>query len=121
MINSKKYDLGERLIDFAVSIIEFYENLPTTKSASHLGSQLLRSGTSPTLNYGEAKSAESRNDFIHKMKICLKELRETYQCLQILSKAKIFKSEKHIIDLIAECNELIAIFVKSIQTASKSN
>jgi four helix bundle protein len=63
----KKYDLEDRLIDFAVAIINFVEKLLNTKSVNHLGSQLLRSGTSPSLNYGEARSAESRNDFIHKM------------------------------------------------------
>jgi four helix bundle protein len=72
----KKYDLDERLIDFAVVIIFFEESLPNTKSAVHLGGQILRSGTSPSLNYGEAKGAESKNDFLHKMKVCLKELRE---------------------------------------------
>lgn len=118
-MNEKKYDLEERLIDFSVNIIFFVESLPSTKSASHLGGQLLRSGTSPSLNYGEAKSAESKNDFLHKMKVCLKELRESYNCLRILHRAKIYKSEQHVAELIAECNELISIFVKSISTASK--
>lgn len=64
-MGEKKYDIEERLIDFAVGIVFFIESLPTTKSASHLGGQLQRSGTSPSLNYGEAKSAESKNDFLH--------------------------------------------------------
>ena len=72
--NEKRHDLEDRLIDFAVSVINLVESLPNTKSANHLGGQLLRSGTSPSLNYGEAKSGESKNDFIHKMKVCLKEL-----------------------------------------------
>lgn len=76
-MSEKKHDLEDRLIDFAVSIIEFVESLPSTKSAQHLGGQLFRSGTSPSLNYGEAKSGESKNDFVHKMKVCLKELRES--------------------------------------------
>jgi len=118
-MNGKKYDLEERLIDFAVSIIFFVEKLPNSKSAVHLGGQLLRSGTSPALNYGEAKSGESKNDFIHKMKVCLKELRESYNCLRILHRAKIYKNEQEILDIINECNELISIFVKSIITASK--
>ena len=78
--------IEERLIDFAAEVVLFVENLPDKKSAAHLGGQLLRSGTSPSLNYGEAKSAESKKDFIHKMKICLKELRETNNCLKILRK-----------------------------------
>jgi four helix bundle protein len=118
-MNGKKYDLEERLIDFAVLIIFFVEKLPNSKSAVHLGGQLLRSGTSPALNYGEAKSGESKNDFIHKMKVCLKELRESHNCLRILHRAKIYKNEQEILDLIHECNELISIFVKSIITASK--
>jgi len=73
-MKEKKYDIEERLIDFTVVIIIFIESLPNTKSAIHLGGQLLRSGASPSLNYGEAKSAESKNNFLHKMKVCLKEL-----------------------------------------------
>ncbi|MBI4648384.1 MAG: four helix bundle protein [Bacteroidia bacterium] len=119
-MNEKKYDLEERLIDFAVAVILYIESLPNIKSANHLGGQLLRSGTSPSLNYGEAKSAESKSDFIHKMKVCLKELRESYNCLRIMHRAKIYKTEQQIKELITECNELISIFVKSINTASKS-
>lgn len=119
--SDKKFDLEERLIDFSVLIIAFLESLPSTKVASHLGGQLLRSGTSPSLNYGEAKAAESRNDFVHKMKVCLKELRETHNCLRILYKAKIYKSESELNVLIGECNELISIFVRSVSTASKRN
>ena len=115
----KKYDIDERLIDFAVAIINYVESLPNSKSASHLGGQLLRSGTSPSLNYGEAKSAESKGDFLHKMKVCLKELRESYNCLRIMHKARIYKSEQQVQELITECNELISIFVKSIATATK--
>ena len=119
-MNGKKFDIEERLIDFAVEIIFFVESLPNTKSASHLGGQALRSGTSPSLNYGEAKGAESKNDFLHKMKLCLKEWRETYNCLRIMHRAKIYKSEQQLKDMVTECNELISIFVKSIETASKS-
>ncbi len=118
-MSEKKHDLEERLIDFPVAVINFVEKLPNTKSAIHLGGQLLRSGTSPSLNYGEAKSGESKNDFVHKMKICLKELRESHNCLRILHRSKIFKTEQEVIDLISKCNELISIFVKSIIIASK--
>ena len=72
---SKKFDLEERLIKFSIDIIEVVELLPPTKAGNHLAAQLVRSGTAPALNYGEAQRAESRNDFIHKMKISLKELR----------------------------------------------
>lgn len=118
-MTEKKYDLEERLIDFAVSIIKLVENLPNTKSGNHLGGQHLRSGTSPSLNYGEAKSGESKNDFVHKMKVCLKELRESHNCLRIILRAKISPDEHIVLYNIDECNELISIFVKSIITATK--
>jgi four helix bundle protein len=77
-----KYDLEERLINFAVLIVEIVGTMPDTKAATHLAGQLLRSGTSPALNYVEAQGGESRRDFIHKIKIVLKELRESYVCLK---------------------------------------
>lgn len=79
-------DLNERLISFAVIMIDVSEALPKTFAGNHLSGQLIRSGTAPALNYGEAQGAESRNDFIHKMKIAAKELRETYNCLRIIKK-----------------------------------
>lgn len=118
---NKKFDLDERLIDFAVEVIFFTESLPGTKAANHLGGQLLRSGTSPSLNYGEVKGAESQKDFMQKMKVCLKELRESYNNLRILRKAKIYLNLEEVEALISECNELISIFVASIHTASKKH
>jgi four helix bundle protein len=118
---NKKFDLDERLIDFAVEVIFFTESLPNTKAANHLGGQLLRSGSSPSLNYGEVQGAESQRDFIHKMKVCLKELRESYNNLRILRKAKIPLKLEEVEVLISECNELISIFVASIHTASKKH
>ena len=88
-----------------------------------MSGQIVRSGTAPSLNYSEAQSAESRNDFIHKMSIVLKELRETHSCLKIIQRAKLYlKDEESIIVAIKENNELISIFVKSIETSkSKLN
>lgn len=83
MTENKKYDLEERLIEFAVLIIKVAESLNNTKAGNHIAGQLVRSGTSPALQYGEAQSAESRNDFIHKLKILLKELRESLVALKI--------------------------------------
>jgi four helix bundle protein len=115
----RKYDLEERLIKFASTIIDVSEALPKTLGGNHLGSQLIRSGTSPALHYGEAQSAESRNDFIHKMKVCLKELRETFNCLRLINKKGWF--DKHKLEaMLAESNQLIAIFVKSIATAQNN-
>ncbi len=108
--------LEERLIDFAVIIVSVVEALPNSKAGNHIANQLIRSGTSPAPNYGEAQSAESRKDFIHKMKISLKELRETMVWLKIIARKHLSHCEE-IPKAIAECNELIAIFVSSTKTA----
>ncbi len=118
---NKKFDLEERLIEFAVLIIEITENLYTTRAGNHIAGQLVRSGTSPALLYGEAQSAESRNDFIHKLKILLKELRETLIALKIIKNVPLAKKFDLVDKGMIECNELIAIFVKSIETARKNN
>ncbi len=115
-----KFDLENRLIDFSVLIIEIVEEIPNSKVGNHLAGQLVRSGTSVSLNYGEAQSAESRNDFIHKLKVILKELRETFVSLKIIDRIKLYKTEKKIIKAKNETNELISIFVKSIDTAKKN-
>jgi four helix bundle protein len=112
----RKYDLDERLIGFASDCIDLSEKLPRTFAGIHIASQLVRSSTSPALHYGEAQSAESKADFIHKMKVCLKELRETYNCLRLIRK-KAWHTEIILSGMIAENNELIAIFVASIKTA----
>jgi four helix bundle protein len=116
--NIKKYDLEERLIEFSLLILDIVEKLPDTKSGNHFAGQLLRSGTSPALNYGEAQVAESRNDFIHKMKICLKELKESYIALQIIKRKPLITEYPNLDLCISECKELIAIFLKSIETAN---
>lgn len=118
---SKKFDLEERLIDFAVLIIEITESLNNTRAGNHISSQLVRSGTSPALHYGEAQSAESRNDFVHKLKILLKELRESMVALKIIKKVSLTKKIELVEKGIIECNELISIFVKSIETAKRNN
>jgi len=115
-----KFDLEERLIEFSVLVIEIVNEMPRTRAGNHLSGQLVRSGTSVSLNYGEAQSGESRKDFIHKMKIVLKELRETFVCLKIIYRTKLFKTESKIGKLLKDNNELISIFVKSIETAQKN-
>ncbi|MGX7667359.1 four helix bundle protein [Flavobacterium pedocola] len=116
----KKFDLEERLIDFAANTILFINEVDKSYAGNHLASQIIRSSTSPALNYGEAQSGESRKDFIHKMGICLKELRETLNCLKIIEKAKLTSNSLLLQTLKTEANELISIFVSSIKTA-KSN
>lgn len=114
-----KFDLEERLINFAVLILEITEKLPDTKGSNHLSGQLVRSGTAPALVYGEAQSAESRKDFIHKMTIALKEMRESMICLKIVERKK-YLCDQSIVNTLTELNELISIFVKSIETAKKN-
>jgi four helix bundle protein len=111
----KAQELEERLIDFAVGIVDVVESLPNTKAGNHIAGQLIRSGTSPAPNYGEARAAESRRDFIHKMKIALKELRESLIWLKIIARKQIGDCRVASAAL-AECNELIAIFVSSTKT-----
>ena len=118
---NRKYDLEERLLVFSVRIINIVEALPNTRAGNHIAGQLIRCGTSPAPNYGEAQSAESRNDFIHKIKIVLKELRETNVWLNIIERKKLIKDNTNNLHaLIVECNELISIFVTSVKTARKS-
>ena len=120
MNETDKFDLQERLIDFAVRIIKVAEALPNTKTGNHVRGQLLRCGTSPAPNYGEACSAESRADFIHKIKIVLKELRETKVWLLMIAKASLLTPASTLDPVIEETDELISIFVKSAETATNN-
>ncbi len=113
-----KFDLQDRFIDYAVRIIKLSEKLPETKTGRHICSQILRSGTSPAPNYGEAQSAESKADFIHKLKISLKELRETEVWLKIIIRAELIQPSK-LSSLLLETDELISILFTSIETAKK--
>ena len=117
----KEFDLEERLIDLAVRIIRTAESLPKNKIGKHIAGQLIRSGTSPAANYAEAQGAESRADFIHKIKLGLKELRETNVWLRIIIKAELIKPVTKLDSLLNENNQLISIFVKSIKTAKLNN
>lgn len=113
------YDLEERLLDYSARIVRLVEKLPATRAGNHIGGQLLRSGTAPLPNHGEASAAESTADFIHKMKICLKELRESYRWLLLIGRVPLLKREAELDSLVDETDELIRIFFKSIQTAQK--
>ena len=114
---SRVYDLEERLLDYAVRIIRLAESLPNTRTGNHVAGQLLRSGTSPLPNHGEAQAGESRADFIHKMTICLKELRESLRWLKLVQRVPLIKPPAKVAPLLQETDELIRIFSKSIQTA----
>ena len=86
----KTNNLEERVIDFAVFIVDIVEEVENNYAGNYYGHQLIRSSGSPALNYGEARSAESHKDFVHKMGVCLKELRESHNCLRIINRAKLY-------------------------------
>ena len=114
---ARPFDLDERLIVFAGRVVEVVSALPKTPVGKHLGGQLLRSGTSPMANYAEAQGAESRNDFVHKMKVCLKELRETLAWLKLIQRRRLVGGPEKMEAIVAECDELVSIFVASVNTA----
>ncbi len=114
---SRKYDLEERLLEFAKSIINLSEGLPQTRAGNHVAGQILRSGTAAYPNHGEAESAESREDFIHKLKVCLKELRETRRWARLIDRQGWGDSRNNIQSVLNESEELIRIFASSIRTA----
>ena len=120
MAGKGEFDLQDGLIDYAVRIIKLCEALPNNKTGKHICSQILRSGTSPAPNHGEAQSAESRADFVHKLKIALKELRETETWLKIIIRAQLVKPTDKLEPLLQETNELISILFRSIETAKKN-
>ena len=111
--------MEERLLDYTVRMIKLVEELPRTRTGNHVANQLLRSGTSASPNHGEAQAAESPSDFIHKLRICLKELRETKRWLKLIQSVPLVKTPE-IKDLLEETEELIKIFVASIRTANKN-
>jgi four helix bundle protein len=115
-----KYDLEERLLEFASAIIDLSEKLPASRAGNHVAGQILRSGTSPYPNHGEAEDAESREDFIHKLKVCLKELRETRRWARLISRKHWAKDDSALRLVLSESDELIRIFFSSIQTAKRN-
>jgi four helix bundle protein len=118
----KTNDLEDRIINFAVLIINLIEDIKSNFAVNYYGNQLISSSGSPALNYGEARSAESHKDFVHKMGICLKELRESYNCLKIISRANLFMGNHEKMDeILDENNQLISIFVASIKTSKSKN
>jgi len=119
-LKNRKYDLQERLIQFAVLIIKITDSLFDTRAGNHIAGQLVRSGTHPALHYGEAQSAESRQDFIHKFKVLLKELRETKNALLIIKRTPLTIKIDLVDMALKEAEELIAISATSITTAERN-
>jgi four helix bundle protein len=111
------YDLEERLLDYGAEIINLTRKLNGDFAERHIGGQLLRSGTAPVSHHGEAQSAESSADFLHKMRLALKELRESDRWLKLILRAKMMPLVTEISPLLNETDQLIRIFVTSIRTA----
>jgi len=110
-------ELEDRLILFAANIVRLIETLPATIAGKHFAHQLVRSGTSPALNYGEARGAESKKDFIHKNKIILKELRESLITLKIIDIINLIGNSKTLLkELLKESDELVSIFVATLKS-----
>ena len=118
-MKTQTYDLEERLLEYSVRIIKLVEKIPKNRTGNHVAGQLLRSGTSAYPNHGEAQSAESPKDFIHKLRVSLKELRETHRWLKLIQRVPLVKQPELLKDLLQETDEIIRIFVTSIKTAQK--
>ena len=118
-MQSTRYDLEERLLEYAVRVIRLVDALPATHAGRHVADQLLRCGTSPLANHGELQGAESRKDFIHKLGLCLKEIRETRRWLRLIHRVPLVAPAK-IEQLLNETEALIKIFAASIRTAEKN-
>ncbi len=114
-----RFDLEERLLEFSARIIRLVNALPNTRAANHVAGQLLRCGTSPFGNHGEVQAAESRKDFVHKLRICLKELKETKRWLRLIERAALLP-DSETGPLLRETEELIKIFFTSIRTIEKN-
>jgi four helix bundle protein len=110
--------IEDRLIDFAVRIIKLAAALPKSPAGRHISGQILRCGTSPAPNYGEARGAESRADFIHKTRVVLKELNETTIWLRIIDRSKLL-NHKSLVSIIEENRQLCKIFVSSLAKAAR--
>jgi four helix bundle protein len=113
----RKYDLEDRLVAFTCRMIDVVEALPNTRAGNYIAGQLIKSCHSPTFNYGEAQAAESNDDFVHKLKVCLKELKECRTALKVITKKEMIKPIERLQDVFKETEELIAIIAKSIETA----
>ncbi len=115
-----KYDLEERLLEFAVRVIRVTESMNRTPAGIYVADQLLRSATSPYGHHGEAEGAESRDDFIHKLRVCYKELREARRWLRLVQRVPLVTKSELLDGIVAEAEELVRIFAASIRTAENN-
>jgi four helix bundle protein len=119
-MSSRPFDLADRLLDFSVQVIRVVEQLADTHAGRHIGAQLLRSGTSPCANHAQAQAAESPRDFVHKMRVALKELRETEAWLKLIRRVPLLETADHLNVALRLNDELIRVFVASIRTAEQN-
>ena len=119
-MEQRKFDLEDRLVDYTCKMIDIVNTLPNTRAGNYIAGQLIKSCHSPTFNYGEVQAAESRKDFIHKMGVVLKELKECRTALKIIRKKEMVKHINSLSVIFQETEELIAIMAKSIKTAQKN-
>jgi four helix bundle protein len=118
--SESRFDLEERLLEFSARIIRLVDSLPNTRAANHIAGQLLRCGTSPLGNHGEVQAVESRRDFVHKLRICLNEFKETRRWLRLLQHSRLIPAPK-MEPILQETEELIKIFAASVRTADKKS
>ena len=119
-MEERKYDLEGRLIMFAARVVHYVDRMPNTMAGRYYGGQLLRSGGSPALHYGEAQAAESNDDFIHKCGVAHKELKESRANLKIQTASKLMPaSDPDLAWLSQECEELVRIVGKIISNSRK--
>jgi four helix bundle protein len=116
----KKSELETRLINFSVSIIEITKELEKCFESQHLSKQIIRSGTAAALIYGEAQGTPTKKDFIHKISLVMRELRETHINLRIIDQSHLMLNKGLLNEIMDENNQLIAIFTKTLQTAIKN-
>ena len=117
--NTDGFNLEDRLLRYAANVVRLTDKIPNTRAGKHVGGQLLRSGTSILPNHGEAQAAESPNDFVHKMRICLKELRETRRWIRLILEVPLLEDRRSADPLLDETEQLIKIFAASIRTVLK--
>ena len=115
-----KYDLEERLLEFAVRVIRVTESMKRSPAGIYVADQLLRSATSPYGHHGEAEGAESRGDFIHKLRVCYKELREARRWLRLVQRTPLVAKPELLEGVVTEAGELVRIFAASIRTAENN-
>jgi four helix bundle protein len=113
------YDLEERLLDYGAAVIHLTRRMSNDYAERHISNQLLRSGTAPLSHHGEAQGAESQADFIHKLSLALKELRESERWLKLIERSKLLPQSEEFSKLLSETDQLIRIFVTSIRTSKK--